>query len=182
MEAIMEIKDRISKDTFIGIEEISIDAVLDNQQLFDMLNDKANIIYRFVMLYADYVKQTRDYGTGEKISMVEVHTLTNIEENPGITASEVAHMWNRTKGAISQTLSKLEKKGFIERRKRAESGRHIYLYATPKGIALSKAHKEYDIKDLLWINQKMREIFSEKEIEIFYKVLQYYIKLMSANE
>lgn len=78
--------------------------------IFKQLNDKANLLYKFVMLYGDYVAENQDYGTGELINMVEVHTLTAIEENPGVNISELANMWNRTKGAISQTATKLEKR------------------------------------------------------------------------
>lgn len=50
-------------------------------------NEKVNIIYEFVMKYNDYIKTARDYGTGEIIHMVEVHTLTVIEENLRITVN-----------------------------------------------------------------------------------------------
>ncbi|WP_068504372.1 MarR family transcriptional regulator [Paenibacillus kribbensis] len=62
------------------------------------------------MTYSDYIKATRDYGTGDHINMVEVHTLTMIEENPGITAAKLALEWNRTKGAASQIVIKLEQR------------------------------------------------------------------------
>lgn len=78
--------------------------------IFHQLNDRANLLYKFAMLYSDYVAENQDYGTGDLISMVEVHTLTAIEDNPGISVTELALMWNRTKGAISQTVTKLEKK------------------------------------------------------------------------
>ncbi|WP_244491652.1 hypothetical protein [Paenibacillus jamilae] len=39
------------------------------------LDNKASIIYKFVMTYSDFIKAIRDYGTGEEINMVEVHTL-----------------------------------------------------------------------------------------------------------
>ena len=78
---------------------------MNNSENIDPKNDryheletKINIIFKFVTAYTDYTKTARDYGTGEIINMVEVHTLTHIEENPGITVTEVALEWNRTKG------------------------------------------------------------------------------------
>ncbi|WP_076982523.1 MarR family transcriptional regulator [Bacillus siamensis] len=50
--------------------------------------------------------------------MVEVHTLSVIEENPGITVTEAALKRNRTRGAVSQIISKLEKRDLIIRKKR----------------------------------------------------------------
>ncbi|WP_076983037.1 MarR family transcriptional regulator [Bacillus siamensis] len=49
--------------------------------------------------------------------MVEVHTLTVTEENPGITVTEAALKRNRTRGAVSQIISKLEKRDLIIRKK-----------------------------------------------------------------
>ena len=59
--------------------------------------------------------------------MVEVHTLTIIEENPGITVTEVTLEWNHTKGAVSQTITKLENRGLIVRNK-AENNAKKYIY------------------------------------------------------
>ncbi|MGW8427674.1 MarR family transcriptional regulator [Peribacillus simplex] len=78
--------------------------VIQTNAKYYELDAKANIIYKFVMNYNDYIKTARDYGTGEIINMVEVHTLTVIEENPGITVTEVALEWNRTKSAVSKII------------------------------------------------------------------------------
>lgn len=142
------------------------------------LDAKANIIYKFVMNYSDYIKSARDYGTGEIINMVEVHTLTVIEENPGITVTEVALEWNRTKGAVSQIISKLEKRGLIKRKKEVGNARIVHLYVTEKGNILSKAHKEYDINELIWADKTLRKSFTSEEINVFYNVMQKYTELL----
>lgn len=145
---------------------------------FEKLNAKANIIYKFVMLYNDYMKTAHDYGTGEIINMVEIHILTDIEENPGITVTEVALMWKRTKGAVSQIVSKLEKRGLIERRKENGNAKNVHLYVTDKGEILSKAHKAYDIKELNWADKILHSNFATQEIDAFYKVMQRYTELL----
>ncbi|MEH7515280.1 MarR family transcriptional regulator [Gottfriedia acidiceleris] len=142
------------------------------------LDAKANIIYKFVMNYSDYIKSARDYGTGEIINMVEVHTLTVIEENPGITVTEVALEWNRTKGAVSQIISKLEKRGLIKRKKEVGNARIVHLYVTEKGNLLSKAHKEYDINELIWADKTLSKSFTSEEINVFYNVMQKYTELL----
>ena len=86
-------------------------------KIFDQLNQKANAVYNFVMLYSGYMSERHNYGVGIPINMVEVHTLTAIEENPGITISQLASLWQRTNSALSQTATKLEKKGYVIRRK-----------------------------------------------------------------
>lgn len=132
--------------------------------------------YDFVETYNNYMKSPRDYGTGETVNMVEVHTLTLIELHPGILAKEVAAMWNRTKGAVSQTLAKLERRGFIERRKEDGNGKNIHLYVTPEGQKLSEAHRNYDLTHLLFTDTEVRKACTEQEIDTFYKVLDQYTK------
>ena len=93
--------------------------------LFSQLNEKADLVYKFASLYNDYMAEKHDYGTGQLINMVEVHTLTAIEENPGITISQLASMWRRTNSALSQTATKLEKRGFIIRKKDPNNARNL---------------------------------------------------------
>lgn len=153
--------------------------VIQENVKYHELNSKANIIYKFVMNYSDYIKAVRDYGTGDIINMVELHTLTVIEENPGITVTEVSLEWNRTKGAVSQIIAKLEKRNFIIRKKEDGNARNVHLYATDKGKILSKAHKAYDIKELTWANKILQNSFTNKEIDAFYKVMKRYTELLN---
>ena len=148
-------------------------------QIFKQLNDKANLLYKFAMLYGNYAVEGQDYGTGDMINMVAVHTLTAIEENPGITITELAAMWNRTKGAISQIATKLEKRGFIERRKEPGNGKHVFLFPTDKGVQLSNCHKRYDaIVTSKTMDDLMKAGCTESEIDAFFKVIEKYNELL----
>ena len=80
-------------------------------ETYDHISVRADKLYQFVMHYHDYIYSARDYGNGDPIKMVEVHTLSMIESNPGISVSELAQMWNRTKGTVSVNVSALEQKG-----------------------------------------------------------------------
>ena len=152
-------------------------SILSVNELFKQLNTKADLLYKFVMLYSDYTVEGQDYGTGEFINMVAVHTLTAIAENPGINISELAAMWNRTNGAISQTATKLEKAGYIIRRKQPGNKKFVELYPTEKGIALSQAHMRYDaIEVSKTMNQLLNSGCTAAEIDIFFKVVEKYIE------
>mgnify|MGYP001210683720 CR=1 FL=1 len=145
--------------------------------VFKQLNDRANLVYKFAMLYSDYMAVKKDYGTGLLINMVEMHTLTSIQENPGITASQLSKMWDRTPGAISQTLTKLQQKKLIERKKDEGNAKTILLYATPEGERLSRAHKTYDAADVAETMQELMKNCTTQEIDDFFKVISYYIQL-----
>ena len=153
--------------------------IIQRNAKYHELDAKANIIYKFVITYNDYIKTAHDYGTGEIINMVEVHTLTVIEENPGITVTEVALEWNRTKGAVSQIIAKLEKRSLIIRKKEDGNAKNVHLYVTERGELLSKAHKAYDIKELTWANKILRNSFTTEEIDVFYKVMQQYTEVLN---
>ena len=146
-------------------------------RIYSQISPRADELYQFVVLYNTYINQVRDYGTGELISMVEVHILTIIADNPGITASQLALKWGTTKGAISQNLKKLESKSLILRRKENDNAKTIHLYATEKGDRLSSAHKSYDNADILQTQHDLLKSCTSEEIDIFYKVVHEYIKL-----
>ena len=83
--------------------------------LYKELNIYADQEYVFAIFYERYINQLRDYGYGLLINMVEVHTLTMIADQPGITVNELSKQWRRTKGAVSQNVTKLSRKGLIKK-------------------------------------------------------------------
>ena len=156
-----------------------------SKQLIDETFEKncarANRLYQFVMNYHDYIYSARDYGNGDSIKMVEVHTLTMIESNPGISVSELAQMWNRTKGTVSVNVSALEKKGYIYRRKENGNAKVVHLYPTPKGIELSTMHKAYDNMESARIQQELLRRYSTQELDTFYQILGTYLSLLDGH-
>ncbi len=146
--------------------------------LFSSLNEKADLVFKFVTLYNDYMSEKHDYGTGQLINMVEVHTLTAIEENPGITITELAGLWNRTSSALSQTATKLEKKGYIVRIKSPDNARNNQLFVTESGRELSLAHKAYDVENVTGTLNELLETCSVNEVADFFKVITSYIHLL----
>lgn len=146
-------------------------------KIYSQLSPRADKLYQFVVLYNTYINQVRDYGTGEFISMVEIHILTIIADHPGITASQLSIKWGTTKGAISQNLKKLEMKELIFRQKESDNAKTVHLYPTERGERLSIAHKTYDNADILQTQHELLKNCTMEEIDIFYKVVHEYIKL-----
>lgn len=134
----------------------------------------ADIADRYQYVGQDYYKELHDYGTGELYTSTEVHLVTRIEENPGITASQIAEVTNRTKSAISQMLTKLEAKGLIFRERDPNNGKQFFLYVTPKGKHLSLCHKAYD--DASMPLDEMIELFGLEGIEKFTDIMEYMIR------
>ena len=150
-------------------------------KLYKELNKKHDLVYQFTILYYNYILDKHDYGTGEEISMMEAHTTTFIEENPGTTVSEVANYWNKTKGAVSQTVKSLIGKGYIKK-EQSEKDRKVYnLYVTENVNYLSQAHKLYDTKYITKTYNQLLETCSKEDIDSFYKVLERYIGCIKNN-
>lgn len=135
------------------------------------------LLYHFVSVCSAYMREPRDYGTGEKISMAEVHILTQIDDHPGIIVSQIDSLWGRSRSAASQIVKKLKKKGYIEKKKTAGNDKNVHLFPTSRGHELSEAHKKYDIEVLSEAMEDLRKTCTEEEIAAFYKVAGEYAKL-----
>ncbi|MBQ9264978.1 MAG: MarR family transcriptional regulator [Clostridia bacterium] len=118
-------------------------------------------------------KKPHDYGTGEDYTHTEVHLLKCIADHPGITVTEIAYDYAKTKGAISQVLKKLIDKDLILQKPSQEAGdKRIFLYLTPRGEALNACHIVYDESHSGETMNLLRQQHSPGEVDIAYEVLQ----------
>jgi len=139
--------------------------------LYKELNVYADQEYVFAIFYERYINKLRDYGNGVLINMVEVHTLTMIADQPGITVNELAKQWRRTKGAVSQNVKKLSNKGLIKKERSEKDSRNVHLYVTQAGQELADLHKRYDVEDILRLRRDLLKDCTRQELDTFYKVL-----------
>lgn len=139
---------------------------------------RADELYRFVMRYYDFAMERRDYGTGDKLSMVEAHTLLVIAGERGITVSEIAARAKRTRSSISQIVKKLECMGYVHRVLSEEDRRVAYLMPTEKGLELNRAHLLYDYSETMETMNELERYCDAEEIKSFFHVLNMYLKIM----
>ena len=137
-------------------------------------SEKAKILYTFLNLMDGYASNPKDYGTGEKINMVEMHTLAAIYDDPGITVTALAAQTKKTKAAVSQIITKLENRGMLVRTKHRDNGKISVMTITPKGYELCRAHIKYDAADEAETLEALMQSVSMDEIRTFYKVLEAY--------
>lgn len=148
---------------------------------YKTLDTRHSIIYEFVMLYNDYIYAAHDYGNGLPLTMIEIHTLTYIDDNPGTTVTILTDHWHKTKGAISQIVSRLEKDGLVSKSKREDNAKTVLLHTTELGHKLSSAHKLYDIADISKTLGEIGEKCKPEEIDTFFKVMQVYYQVISKD-
>ena len=141
------------------------------QKLFRKLYDRSSVFYRATAIENLLESIPRDYGTGELSNMTEAHMVIDVVDNDGITVGELADMSGRTPSAVSQIVTKLEKKNYVYKQRCVTNYRSYHIYPTEKGRALAAAHKEYDVERMSAMEEYLRQSFTDEEIDTFYNVL-----------
>lgn len=142
----------------------------------------ADIHYRFASMFRESEKNQNDYGTGDLYTSLEVHTVTRIEDNPGITVTEIAEQTARTKGAVSQIITKLENKGLVRREKDPENPRRVCLFVTEEGLKLSQCHKQYDDTYMGQMLDRWIALYGYDAVEAYFQIMQDHISLYTFSK
>ena len=120
--------------------------------------NKTRISYLLLRVVYDLFevdKKTRYYGTDKPLFEAEIHMIKAVRENEGIHVTGLAEKLSVTKGAVSQMIMKLQKKGMIIKSRDIHNQSRLMLHLTAKGEAAylhhEMLHREYDafINDIL---------------------------------
>lgn len=68
---------------------------------------------KILHLYSVISRRPVDYGTGDLLYFTEIHTITTVGKNREMNMTHLAEKMGVTKGAISQTIRKLESKNLV---------------------------------------------------------------------
>lgn len=98
---------------------------------------------RIVRRTAELENQPWHFGTSETLYRSEMFLLELIGDREGLSVTDSAGHLGITKGAVSQTLKKLDAKGLVEKRPDQESSLKVRLFLTNKGKAAFFAHKHW---------------------------------------
>ncbi|MFC1823945.1 MarR family winged helix-turn-helix transcriptional regulator [Thermodesulfobacteriota bacterium] len=77
-----------------------------------------------------------------KLYPSEIHLINVIEEAQDINASKMAIRLGVTKGAVSQTLARLEKKGVLYKVKDPQNKNELTVHFTPLGKEILRHHRK----------------------------------------
>lgn len=109
----------------------------NNEQIW---NDITLRFKRIVNKFNRIQRHPRDFGTGEKLYIAEVHTIDAVAKNSGCTITELAAIKGVTRGAASQLVAKLARKGYLKKTKQAGNDKSVRLFLTPRGEQAASAH------------------------------------------
>ena len=86
-------------------------------------------------------KKPRNFGTKHALYQSEIHFIDAVEPGYGMIASRVAQKLGITKGAVTQIADKLVKKGLIEKYKKPDNKKEVYIKLTRDGEIAYESHR-----------------------------------------
>ena len=99
---------------------------------------------KLVKLAAQLEKTPRRFGTEEPLSSREIHIIEASGDHGEIfSVTDLAGLLGVTKGAVSQNLKKMEKKGLINKIEDPQNSSRSIVKLTSKGKMAYYAHKHW---------------------------------------
>ena len=93
-------------------------------------------------------RKTHNFGTDVRLFEAEVHMIKAVKENEGLHATGLAEKLDVTKGAVSQIINKLHKKGMILKIRDGANQSRLKFALTSKGERAydfhEAIHREFD--------------------------------------
>jgi len=128
----------------------------------DILGKKRDSSRAFVQ----YMSASREYDQDEPLYMREAHFITAVEPGEGKIMSEIAEALSVTHGAVSQIAGRLEKKGYILRKRDSSNHRQIVAVLTPKGEDFYQRHIQFDSAKFAAMDQQYLSCFTNEQLKL----------------
>ena len=136
---------------------------LHNEKIVDLL---MSIIERILLLD----KKTAFEFRGIKLYPSEIHLSLLIQRERNTNATRIAERLAITKGAVSQNISRLEKKGILTKTKDPNKKNELTITFTPMGKEVVKHFMEFEAMAKHSHDGLLQE-FSEREKHAIHKFL-----------
>lgn len=146
--------------------------------IYKEYGSRAELTFRFVNLYGKYMS-TFDRSGETQVTIVERHILISINDNHGITNTELAATLGRTPGAITQIVVKLEQKGLVERVKHKRNAKVVHLYPTPLGVKIAISYKAQEIICMHKMTAQLESLHTKDELDAFWRVLNSFVPVIA---
>ena len=109
------------------------------QKTRNTLNELLVYLFNYIL----YIEANNLKQKGVELSINEVHILERIEKASSNTMSHLARTLMVTSGTLTTNISRLEKKGYVERYRDENDRRIVRLRNTPKALEVLKIHDEF---------------------------------------
>ncbi|MFO1444025.1 MarR family transcriptional regulator [Bacillus sp. Bva_UNVM-123] len=122
-------------------------------------------------------RSPRTFGEAGMLTPSEIHTIDAIGLNGDVLMSQLANKLSITKGAVTQLVSKLEKKELVLRKAHPTDSRAILLTLTKKGEIAFQEHQAMHQQ----FYRKLSQQLEAHEIAVFEKGLKLFTEELMAN-
>ena len=112
----------------------------------DSSNQIVEQLRRIARKKSELEKTPHEYGTGILMQHAEMYMVETLGQNEGLSVTRLAGIMQITKGAVSQTLKKLEGKGLVQKFPDPANASRTLLYLSPDGKRVLKAHQKWHRK------------------------------------
>lgn len=112
------------------------------RSLKEMKNEFAHLgdtLNKFIMIN----KKPMDFGVGILINPSEIHAVAKLCDHGPMSLTELAERTFVSKGAVSQLVARLEKKGLVYRETAPDNQSKQILHPTELGKKAQKGHIEF---------------------------------------
>jgi len=99
-------------------------------------------LLRLVTKISEMECKVRNYGTDVPLYEAEIHMIKAIKESEGIHVTGLAEQLGVTKGAVSQIIAKIDKKGMIVKDRDASNQSRLVLRLSEKGETAYQDHEK----------------------------------------
>lgn len=100
-------------------------------------------LLRLIMRYIELDKQIHSFGTDTPIYHAEIHLISTIANNPNIHVKGLAERLGITSASASEMISKLKKKGLVQKSTDSDNLSRLKLSLTTKGQLAHEEHLRY---------------------------------------
>ena len=109
----------------------------------DMIKEMTRKLFRIMNKHGRLESLPLYFDEGVEITHRELHIIQTVGERKGINISDLGRHFGVTKSAASQMVTKLVKKGFIEKESAAHSNKELQLLLTQRGWQAFKIHEKF---------------------------------------
>ncbi|MDD4651582.1 MAG: MarR family transcriptional regulator [Methanothrix sp.] len=116
----------------------------------------------------------QEFGTQKSLFLSEIHTIQAIGRTEGNNIRTIAAILGVTPSAASQTVTRLTKKGFVQKVRGIKNEKEVSLVLTPLGRTAYDYHE--------WVHEKMYERIAGRIGELAEDELALLARVFSAFE
>ena len=128
----------------------------------DMYERILNKLDRVVTAMEGMHAPSISFGTGVGMYRREIHTIQAIGKNPGINITALAEKMGITKGAVSQTITKLTNKGLVCKMYAPGSAKEVVPELTDLGWVGFRNHEKFHMEALHIAREYFGDQFEDK--------------------